>query len=106
MTMLSRRELLAAFASSSALRAREVFDSSSVDSPTRGEAALQVRMDAARTQSEQPQSAGVSNGDDFIPRHIAVFTKGLPHDQYGEVDGAAYQTLLDAIASGKHQDFE
>src|SRR5438128_6635314 len=63
-------------------------------------------MDAARFQSEQLQSPTAAYGDDSLARHIAVFTKGLPHDQYGEVDGVAYQTLLDAIASGKHADFE
>src|SRR5438128_729829 len=63
-------------------------------------------MDAARFQSEQLQSPTAAYGDDSLARHIAVFTKGLPHDQYGEVDRAAYQTLLDAIASGQHADFE
>lgn len=45
-------------------------------------------------------------GDDFSGLFIASFTKGLPHNQYGEVDRDAYCALLRALASGEPDDFE
>lgn len=42
-----------------------------------------------------------SNGDEGrYPNYIGNFHKGLPHDSFGEVDKAAYQTLRDALNSG------
>jgi hypothetical protein len=41
-----------------------------------------------------------------IPNFAACFSKGLPHNQLNEVQPAAYQSLLAAIKSGKHADFE
>ncbi|MEO8380716.1 MAG: vanadium-dependent haloperoxidase [Acidobacteriota bacterium] len=39
-----------------------------------------------------------NNGDEKdFPTFIGNFHKGLPHDQFGEVNKAAYQTLLDAV---------
>ncbi|HEY0378365.1 MAG TPA: vanadium-dependent haloperoxidase [Pyrinomonadaceae bacterium] len=45
-------------------------------------------------------------GDDFAKLFIASFTKGLPHNEYGEVDADAYCALLRAMASGDPGDFE
>ncbi len=39
-------------------------------------------------------------GTDGKPSYIGSFHKGLPHDNLGEVDRAAYQTLHDALSSG------
>lgn len=73
----------------------------------RSQAALQLRTDAATAQYSQATQPNQANGDESsIPRYAASFGKGLPHDQNGEVDGAAYQTLLNAISTGKHADFE
>jgi len=48
-----------------------------------------------------------SNGDeDSLPNRIACFAKGLPHNQHGEVEPAAYNALLAAIRSGRFSDFE
>jgi hypothetical protein len=39
-----------------------------------------------------------NNGDEKdFPTFIGNYHKGLPHDQFGEVTKAAYQTLLDAV---------
>lgn len=38
--------------------------------------------------------------------YIENFTKGLPHNDLGEVDQAAYKALLKAINSGRLSDFE
>lgn len=51
----------------------------------------------------------ISNGDDQMYKsenHYATFTKGLPHDVNGEVNPAAYKTLLAALESGQPADFE
>lgn len=45
-------------------------------------------------------------GDEFAKLYIASFTKGLPHNNLGEVDRDAYCALLRAIASGEPDDFE
>lgn len=45
-------------------------------------------------------------GDEFAGLFIASFTKGLPHNQYGEVDRDAYCALLTALATGEPDDFE
>ena len=73
----------------------------------RPDAALKLRMDAANAQSVQPAPPDFANGDEVsVPRYAAAFTKGLPHDQNGEVDPNLYATLLYAISAGKHADFE
>src|SRR4051794_263813 len=73
----------------------------------RSDAAMKLRQDAASEQHDQPLATQASNGDEIaFQRYTAAFTKGLPHDQNGKVDGAAYQTLVQAISSGKHADFE
>ncbi|MFF8432319.1 vanadium-dependent haloperoxidase [Streptomyces sp. NPDC016566] len=46
------------------------------------------------------------NGDESIPSKIGTYTKGLPHDDLGEVDLTAYARLRLALASGKPADFE
>jgi hypothetical protein len=48
-----------------------------------------------------------SNGEEeALPSRIACFSKGLPKNQFGEVEPAAYLALLSAIRSGKFKDFE
>jgi hypothetical protein len=37
---------------------------------------------------------------------VASASKGLPHDELGEVDPGAYRTLLRALGSGRPEDFE
>lgn len=48
-----------------------------------------------------------SNGDETaIPNFVGCFVKGLPQNQFGEVEPEAFQALLKAIESGRHGDFE
>jgi hypothetical protein len=73
----------------------------------RAQAAFELRKQAALTQSKRPIAAMIANGDEnSLPNRIACFVKGLPQNQFGEVDPAAYNALLAAIESGKHSDFE
>jgi hypothetical protein len=71
------------------------------------QAAFELRKKAALRQSERPMAAMIANGDEVaVPSRIACFAKGLPQNQFGEVDPAAYNSLLSALKSGKHSDFE
>lgn len=73
----------------------------------RRQAALKLRQDVAVAESAQPLAPHFANGDETaLPRWVAAFTKGLPHTQFGEVEGGSYETVLRAIESGKHADFE
>jgi len=75
--------------------------------PKRIRAALKVRTQAALQQSSRPLASMKSNGDeDSFPNRIACYSKGLPHDPFGEVEPKAYNALLAAIRSGKFSDFE
>jgi membrane-associated phospholipid phosphatase len=47
------------------------------------------------------------NGDETLyANRIGNYSKGLPHNSFGEVDPAAYQSLLDAIDSGDPAGFD
>lgn len=75
--------------------------------PPRQEAALQIRTTAAVAQSLAPAPGSLNNGDEAnLPGYIGSFTKGLPENQLGEVDASAYETLLHALSTGRHADFE
>ncbi|MDQ3934138.1 MAG: vanadium-dependent haloperoxidase [Actinomycetota bacterium] len=69
--------------------------------------ARRVRESAARFAFDQPHPEQLDNGDEErFPTRIASYTKGLPHNAQGEVDGAAYDALLTAIESTEPGDFE
>jgi membrane-associated phospholipid phosphatase len=73
----------------------------------RARRAAEVRAAAAALESELPEVPHLTNGDEAaLPGMIACYSKGLPHNPLGEVDGAAYALLLRALASGKATDFE
>lgn len=68
--------------------------------------ARQVRFEAARQQTALPDPGNMPNGDEEnFSNYIGNFTKTLPHDDnlasttFGEVDTAAYESLLDALDS-------
>lgn len=57
------------------------------------------------------RNAGVpdhrTNGDESrYPNRVGNYSKGLPHNNIGEVDPAAYRSLLQAVGSGDPRDFE
>lgn len=74
--------------------------------------AEQIRERAAQSSRTIPEHP--CNGDEicfqqdetFENRFPASFTKGLPHNELGEVDAEAYCQLLTALASADPQDFE
>lgn len=47
-----------------------------------------------------------TNGEETSYPYLASASKGLPHDDLGEVDPRAYQTLLRALDTGRPEDFD
>lgn len=75
--------------------------------PPRAVKAQKVRVEAAQFARNQAHPLNQSNGDETrYPERTGSFSKGLPHNQLGEVDSQAYDTLLGAFASGDPAVFE
>ncbi|HEV2846127.1 MAG TPA: vanadium-dependent haloperoxidase [Thermoanaerobaculia bacterium] len=69
--------------------------------------AWKIRKDAADYWKGVGMPQHPVNGDETrYANRIANFTKGLPHNSFGEVDANAYQSLLDAIDSSDPADFD
>jgi membrane-associated phospholipid phosphatase len=67
----------------------------------------QIREQAARQEMLIPDPQQTNNGDeDRYPNKIASYSKGLPHNNLGEVDPTAYASLTKALQSGNPLDFE
>ncbi len=82
------------------------------DLSRRRKIAKRLRVNLAQYYSSRPLRSHPTNGDeDDIkfkgrPTYIANYSKGLPHNEFGEVDFAAYKTLLAALESGDPDRFE
>ena len=58
-------------------------------------------------QRDRPEQPSLSNGDEQLyANRIGSFSKALPHNQLGEVDLNAYNSMLSALNSGEPGDFE
>jgi hypothetical protein len=69
--------------------------------------AAKLRADLAHELLQTPIAAHPSNGDEArYPSYIGSDTRGLPHNQRGEVDRAAYRLALHAYETGRPEDFE
>ncbi|HEX8790438.1 MAG TPA: vanadium-dependent haloperoxidase [Polyangiaceae bacterium] len=78
-----------------------------LDPVARADAAFDVRVDAAKQQRAFPIPPHPTNGDEKrYPTKFANYSKALPHDEVGNVDLAAYATLIAALESGRFEDFE
>lgn len=65
------------------------------------------RQPAAAPVRTADPSEHTNNGEEnTYPNYVAAFHKGLPHDEFGEVDPQAYRRMLHALASGEPEDFE
>jgi hypothetical protein len=74
---------------------------------TRALRAYQIREQAARREMLLADPQQTNNGDeDLYPNKIASYSKGLPHNNLGEVDPTAYASLTKALQSGVPLDFE
>ena len=66
-----------------------------------------LRVTAARNERDLPLPDHTSNGDEErYPNKIGNFSKALPHNSLGEVDPVAYNSLMNALSTGKPSDFE
>ncbi|MGH8888036.1 MAG: vanadium-dependent haloperoxidase [Egibacteraceae bacterium] len=72
----------------------------------RWEAGRAVRAAAANRAYSAPIPDQISNGEETSYPYVASASKGLPHDDVGEVEPDAYRTLLRALGSGRLEDFE
>ncbi|AUX40670.1 hypothetical protein SOCE26_020710 [Sorangium cellulosum] len=69
--------------------------------------ALLLRHQAAVDEFTLGTFPKETNGDEArYPERIGNYSKGLPHNDLGEVDPEAYDALLCALASGRWEDFE
>jgi len=74
---------------------------------TRQSEALTLRTAAATAQSEMNYGTQETNGDEGLyADYRASFTKALPHNDLGEVDVSAFDTLLGALQTGQNNQFE
>ncbi len=86
---------------------RALADTGPLDVAQRRHRAFVIRRDAAVLQRDRPNQVSASNGDEQLyPNRIANYSKGLPHNQFGEVDLNAYNAMLRALNSGVASDFE
>ncbi|HEX6041801.1 vanadium-dependent haloperoxidase, partial [Longimicrobium sp.] len=79
---------------------------SGVDVPDRRSAAYNVRVQAAQIALNRGQPWHLDNREETDYPFVANFSKGLPHDAAGDVDPAAYQSLLHALNTRDPADFE
>ncbi len=68
--------------------------------------AIEARFQAARIAFHRPLPGHPANGEELDYPYVANFSKGLPHDDLGEVDPGAYRLLLRAVHTGDKRDFE
>ncbi len=75
----------------------------------RREEAYQLRIRTAGYYRAHRIPVHRNNGDEESYKsynYYANYSKGLPHDSHGEVNTDAYEDLLDALGSGRPEDFE
>lgn len=104
MTLDNRRRFfgqLLSLAGASTARGADLQRTQSDNTDQRQQSALQIRQSCAAFQAQQPDACHPTNGDETLAAYIGSFTKGLPHNQNGEVDSSAYQSLLQALSTGQ-----
>ena len=75
--------------------------------PVRQAQAFQVRMRAAELARKRQHVEQTANGDENLyPNRIGNYSKGFPHNNLGEVEPAAYNAFLAALATANPADFE
>ena len=73
----------------------------------RADSSEQLRTAAAQIERSVPIPAHPTNGDEArYETKVGNYSKGLPHNNRGEVDLTAYQSLLTALTTGQVTDFE
>src|SRR6516225_6770302 len=108
LSYLSAAPALTAFAGVGLLSSPSAFaDTGPLNTAERRHQAFVIRRDAAIFQRDLRPTPSVSNGDeDMYANRIASYSKGLPHNDLGEVDPNAYSAYLQALNSAQWADFE
>ena len=91
------------------LDSREAFAGETLTGRARAARAFEIRVEAAEHEFSVPIPAHTTNGDETryqYQNYFANFSKGLRHNEFGEVETVAYQAFLAAVNSGKFADFE
>ena len=74
---------------------------------TRRDQSFNNRVGAAADDHQVKPATQVTNGDETTySTGIANFTKGFPHNSFGEVDPSVYANYLAAVQTGKRADFD
>jgi hypothetical protein len=103
---LSRRLFLGGLAAAGPIAAAQP-NKSEQSETDRANQAYQLRVNAAQLERDAPGVTHANNGDeDLYPNRIGSYSKGLPHNDAGEVDLSAYNTLSRALTTGQPADFE
>ncbi len=69
--------------------------------------ALKRRIDPAQSERDVPIPLHPTNGDENLyPTRIGNFSKGMPHDSFGEMDQTAYAAYLLILQDGSASHFE
>lgn len=70
-------------------------------------ASYNFRVNMAKIRRDAPHPQHRSNGDEArYPNRIGSYSKGLPHNEFGEVSASAYSKMLKALQTGSPADFE
>ena len=86
---------------------QETCDIESIKGDKRINQAFQIRIRAAEFEKNLPFPNHTCNGDEELyPNKIASYSKGLPHNNLGEVDLDAYHALIRSLTTGNPADFE
>ncbi len=82
-------------------------DSDAATGAVRANRAFRMRHEAAVAERRVPIPDHPTNGDESrYANKIGNYAKGLPHNNLGVVDPAAYRSLLHALHTGEPEDFE
>ncbi len=110
---LTRRGFLGGSGKLALLASLSPFRSLAAETPAttavseRAERVYQTRLRAARFERDHTHAESAANGDDArYPKRWGSYTKGLPHNELGEVDPAVYNTYLRAVERGDQEELD
>ncbi len=72
----------------------------------RSRAGREVRLEASRRDYPTFMPEHPTNGDESDYPYLASYSKGLPHNEFGEMDRPAFRAMLRAFSSGRPRDFD
>lgn len=97
----------AAFAGTLSGTAAQARDVGPLNPKQRSLRSFQIRTAAAQAELQVPLPPHPTNGDEVrYASRIGSYTKGLPHNELGEVNPAAFNALVYALKTGRPADFE